>query len=72
MIMSAQPLQIPLEHRAFAECRLTSLDIIGEQVPREHGVPHALEGVGERARDDDGAAVTTHGAREINIHASLL
>src|SRR4051812_31401407 len=67
-IAGVQPLEIAPEHVALSQQRFRRVDIVGQQVRRQHLVPEVLKARANRAAGDDAAAIAANRAGEINFH----
>src|SRR5262249_38316564 len=67
-VASRQPVEIAFVHLALGQPRFPGLDVVGEQVRRQHLVAGALEAFADRAARGDAAAVAADRAGEIDLH----
>jgi len=69
-VAARQPVEIAPEHVVFAQLRFGGLDVISQEMRRQHVMPEPLQSLTDRPSGEHTAAITTNGAGEIDPHAS--
>src|SRR5262245_25568363 len=67
-VAAGEPLEIAAEHRFFGQLRLAGLDVVVEQVRREHVVPVLAQPRADCAAGGNAAAIAANRAGEIDTH----
>lgn len=70
-VARGEPVDVARVHRRLGERRLARLDVVLEQVPREHVVPERLQPRAGLFERPNRGAVAAHRAREIDLHDEI-